>query len=277
MVSLIWRPGAAYSDRMDTASDTPSAGSEGIGPADMQREAARRQARIGLTLAAAVIGGWLAVHVYAVFVHRLEGWGWLGAVPLIGLSAWLYVGLFIIAHDCMHGSLVPFRPAANRAIGGLCLMLYAGFSFDSLTRQHHLHHRHSGTAGDPDYLDAPPPQSFLAWYGKFFAEYFSIRELLIIAGVGAAYMALGASYLNIVVLWAVPALLSSLQLFTFGTYLPHRPGRDGFVDRHNARTNNYSRLLSLLTCFHFGYHHEHHLYPGVPWWQLPRVHDTRGS
>ena len=28
--------------------------------------------------------------------------------------------------------------------------------------------------------------------------------------------------------------------------------------------------LSLLTCYHFGgYHHEHHLHPGVPWWRLP--------
>lgn len=276
MVSLIWRRGAAYSGVMTTAADSTGSGA-GIGPAAMQRAAARRQGLIGLSLGAAVILGWLVVHVYAVFFHRLEGWGWLGAVALIALSAWLYVGLFIVAHDCMHGSLVPFRPAVNRAVGRLCLMLYAGFSFDRLTPKHHLHHRHPGTAGDPDYLDMPPPQSFLAWYGKFFREYFSLRELIIISAVGATYTALGASYLNIVVLWAAPALLSSLQLFTFGTYLPHKPGPDGFTDRHNARTNDYSWLASLLTCFHFGYHHEHHLFPGVPWWKLPQVHDTHGS
>jgi beta-carotene ketolase (CrtW type) len=27
--------------------------------------------------------------------------------------------------------------------------------------------------------------------------------------------------------------------------------------------------VSLLTCFHFGYHHEHHDTPWVPWWKLP--------
>ncbi|MFA9473554.1 MAG: fatty acid desaturase [Filomicrobium sp.] len=30
--------------------------------------------------------------------------------------------------------------------------------------------------------------------------------------------------------------------------------------------------MSLLTCFHFGYHHEHHLQPDVPWWRLPDAH-----
>ena len=28
-------------------------------------------------------------------------------------------------------------------------------------------------------------------------------------------------------------------------------------------------LGSLVTCYHFGYHHEHHLYPAVPSWRLP--------
>lgn len=27
--------------------------------------------------------------------------------------------------------------------------------------------------------------------------------------------------------------------------------------------------LSFLTCYYFGYHLEHHLYPNVPWWRLP--------
>ena len=30
-------------------------------------------------------------------------------------------------------------------------------------------------------------------------------------------------------------------------------------------------LASLLTCFHFGMHHEHHLSPNTPWWRLPEA------
>ena len=66
-------------------------------------------------------------------------------------------------------------------------------------------------------------------------------------------------------------VLGPLVRFLFGTWLPHRADDDApFADRHNARSPAMSDTLSLLTCYHFGgYHHEHHLYPGVPWWRLP--------
>jgi beta-carotene ketolase (CrtW type) len=67
-----------------------------------------------------------------------------------------------------------------------------------------------------------------------------------------------------------PALLSTLQLFVFGTWLPHRPHADApFADRHRARSQRWPTWLSLLTCYHFGYHWEHHAHPHVPWWRLP--------
>lgn len=236
------------------------------------REALRRQGFIGLILALLILAVWAGLHTYAVFFHDLSGWGALTAVPLVLGLTWLYVGLFIVAHDCMHGSLVPFSPAINMTIGRLCLLVYAGFSFDALNRKHHLHHRHSGTADDPDFHDRKPP-SFPLWYFRFFREYFSWREALIIAAIFNVYIyVLGANTANMVVFWALPAILSSVQLFTFGTYLPHRPGNEPFDDRHRARTNRFSYLVSLLTCFHFGYHHEHHLTPSVPWWRLPAAH-----
>jgi beta-carotene ketolase (CrtW type) len=41
----------------------------------------------------------------------------------VALQTWLSTGLFITAHDAMHGTLAPGRPHWNRAVGGLCLML----------------------------------------------------------------------------------------------------------------------------------------------------------
>jgi beta-carotene ketolase (CrtW type) len=230
-----------------------------------------RQGRIGLGLAVTLVGLWLAVHIYGVFFYA---WGVASVVtaPLLSAFAtWLFVGLFIVAHDCMHGSLVPFRPAINRAVGRLCLLLYAAFDFDALNAKHHRHHRHSGTAEDPDF-DARPPHGLASWYRKFFTEYFTWRQLALLAALGSVYLyVLGVHPANLVVFWALPAVLSSLQLFYFGTYLPHRPDGGAFADRHRARTNAFGWWLSLLTCFHFGYHHEHHLRPDVPWWRLPRV------
>lgn len=234
-------------------------------------EALARQQRVGLTLALCLIAAWLCMHVGLVFFWPLSAANAAYAVPLVLIQTWLYVGLFIIAHDCMHGSLVPFKPWGNRLIGQLCLFLYAGFSFDALNIEHHKHHRHSGTAGDPDF-DANPPQRFWPWFMRFFAHYFGWQQLALITAVTLLYQfVFGVGLANILVFWALPALASALQLFTFGTYLPHRPGHEPFADRHNARTNDFPVWLSLLTCFHFGYHHEHHLYPSMPWWRLPAM------
>jgi beta-carotene/zeaxanthin 4-ketolase len=229
------------------------------------------QRRIGLALAVSIVAAWLALHVGLVFFFPLSRAKAPLAVPLPLVQTWLYVGLFIIAHDYMHGSLVPFRPATNRWIGQVCLFFYVGFSFDALNQTHHRHHRYAGTAEDPDFNDQPP-FAFWPWFAKFFLEYFSVRQMALI---GAAYLlyvpVFGASPGNALVFWALPGILSALQLFTFGTYLPHRPGPGPFADRHKARSNAFPPWLSLLTCFHFGYHHEHHLYPAVPWWRLPRM------
>ena len=228
-----------------------------------------RQTAIGLALSLAIIAGWLGAHVYGVFVLDLQGSALLIAPPLVMLICWLNVGLFIIAHDCMHGALAPGRPALNRMLGRLALLIYAGFSFDRLSAKHFEHHRHAGTAADPDF-DADHPRHFWPWYSRFFRQYFGFRELFVLAVAVAAYLALlGAKPANLLLFWALPAILSSLQLFLFGTYLPHRHADEAFTDRHRARSSAYGPALSLLTCFHFGYHHEHHRSPATPWWRLP--------
>ena len=224
---------------------------------------------IGLGLAALIAGAWLSLHVYSVFFHPLEGAGIATAPILILGICWLNVGLFIVAHDCMHGSLAPGRPRVNQWIGRIALALYAGFSFDRLLPKHFDHHRHAGTGADPDFSE-DHPRHFWRWYLAFFRQYFCLRELAVLTAAVALYtFVLGAPYPNLLLFWALPAILSSLQLFLFGTFLPHRHADEEFGDRHRARSNDYGWLVSLLTCFHFGYHHEHHRSPHTPWWKLP--------
>jgi beta-carotene/zeaxanthin 4-ketolase len=238
-----------------------------------ERQAGHASASLGL--ASAVMASWLALHVYGVFFFDLATQPlWLVA-PMVAGLCWLYVGLFIVAHDCMHGSLAPNRKRLNWWVGQICVWLYAGFSYSELLRNHMLHHRNSGTEDDPDF-GHPQPAGFLAWYGQFMAEYVNRSMLAFMAAQSAVYvLVFGASLANVIVFWMAPAVLSSVQLFYFGTYLPHRPEAGGFDDRHNARSNDYPAWLSLMTCFHFGYHHEHHLRPGEPWWRLPLVRRAR--
>ena len=226
---------------------------------------------IGLLLAAAVGAAWLAVHIGAIFF-----WQWRAelvplAVVLVLAQTWLSTGLFIIAHDCMHGSLAPGRPRLNRIVGTLCLGLYAALSYRALLPKHLAHHAAPGTDADPDF-NARDPRRLVPWFVRFFRSYYTHGQILRITFVAIIYLALGASLLNIAIFWAVPAVLALVQLFVFGTYLPHRHADDPFADAHRARSNRLPLLGSLITCFHFGgYHHEHHLSPGTAWWRLPAV------
>ncbi len=233
----------------------------------VQKPAAAPNTAIGIILAALVISGWAAVHIYSVFIHDVSAPLWI-TIGLIAVQCWLYTGLFIVAHDTMHGSLFPGHARLNAGLGTAILFVYAGFDWRSMRRAHMDHHAFPGSAKDPDFNTANP-RNFWPWYAKFFTQYFGIKQLVILLGFTLVYIfVFGAAYVNTIIMWAVPAILSSIQLFYFGTYLTHRHSAP-FADEHNARTNNFPGWLSLLTCFHFGYHHEHHLYPSEPWWRLP--------
>ena len=237
--------------------------------------APRAQDAIGLGLAATVIVAWLGLHVAGVFWLPLEDrWWWL-APAAIALHTWLCVGLFIVAHDAMHGSLAPRRPRLATGIGRLCVALYAGLSYERLRDGHRRHHAAPGTAADPDF-HAERPHSLGPWLLRFLREYFGLLEFARIAAVLLVYLLMGARPLNLILLWGLPAVLSALQLFVVGTWLPHRhrrghdPAHD-FTDQSRARSLDWAWLPSLLACFHFGLHREHHAWPHVPWWRLPAV------
>lgn len=234
-----------------------------------------RQGLIGSTLAAAIMLGWAALHIFAVFFLPLDGRAILAAPLLIATLTWLSVGLFIVAHDAMHGSLVPGRSGINTAFGRVALRLYAGFSYDALLPKHFAHHRRPGTDEDPDF-NPDAPSHFWPWYARFMREYFGLREFAVLSLLVAVYLLIGAPYPNLLLFWALPSILSSLQLFYFGTYRPHRAEEAGFADDHRARSSGFGWLASLFSCFHFGHHHEHHLAPHVPWWRLPAEAKARG-
>jgi beta-carotene ketolase (CrtW type) len=230
------------------------------------------QRAVGLMLALAIAGSWLAIHAYGMFVFELTWRTWPLALVMAGVQCWLSVGVFIVCHDAMHGTLVPGRPRVNSAIGAVLLALYAGFAWKQLRDAHFAHHKLAGHAGDPDF-DEHNPGNFWRWYATFFRRYFGWRSILFVhTVVGIYWLVLDIPMAQIVMLYGLPALGSSLQLFYFGTFRPHRheaEDRPGFSDRHNTRSEDFGTLASLASCFHFGYHLEHHRRPDVPWWALP--------
>jgi len=236
----------------------------------------RSQRAAGLALAAAIAGSWLGIHAYAMFVFELTWSNWPFALAMAAVQCWLSVGVFIVCHDAMHGSLVPGHPRTNGVIGAVLLALYAGFAWRQLRDAHFAHHKLAGRAGDPDF-DEHHPDNFWRWYATFFRRYFGWPSILFVhTVVGIYWLVLDIPMVQIVLLYGMPALGSSLQLFYFGTFRPHRHLADedanAFADRHNTRSEDFGTLASLASCFHFGYHLEHHRRPDVPWWALPAAH-----
>ena len=216
----------------------------------------------GVGLALLVIGAWLAVEVTGLFLLPLP----LAAL-LAPLATFLYVGLFITAHDALHGTVAPGHPRLNRALGRIALALYAGFSERALAAAHARHHATPATGGDPDYSRG---ERYLPWLAGFAWHYLSLVQVAGLALVGNVLIHVcGVRPAQLVIVWVAPALASALQLFTFGTWLPHRTPPGGHADRHRARSLALSPIWSFLTCWHFGgRHHQHHLDPSLPWWRL---------
>jgi beta-carotene/zeaxanthin 4-ketolase len=190
---------------------------------------------------------------------------WIGGLVLV--RTFLHTGLFITAHDAMHNSVCVGQPHLNRWIGRICTTLYALLPYEILLTKHSLHHQHPATELDPDFSD----RGFLGWYLSFMGGYIDrIQALKLLLGMGLLFLiaccTLQISVFNLLLLWVLPILLSSLQLFYFGTYLPHRPAVSAEI---SIRSSNLHPFWSLMTCYHFGYHWEHHEYPQAPWYQLP--------
>ena len=223
----------------------------------------------GLFIAGALFAAWSATLIALLQIDLT--WAALLWVPFaVALRSFLNVGLFITAHDAMHGTLYPTSSFVNHAVGRLSVFLYAGFSYDMLWAAHIRHHDAPGTADDPDFAETPG-DGLWKWFSAFMIRYTTVRQILVMTGYMWAVSAISVSLWNTMVFWALPALLSALQLFYFGTYQPHRSDAAPFEDNHRARTVERPVWLSFLTCYHFGYHLEHHRYPWVPWWALPAL------
>ena len=181
---------------------------------------------------------------------------------LVLVQMHLYTGLFITAHDAMHGTVAPGRKGLNDGIGTLCALLVAYNWFPRLKKQHYKHHYHVATGEDPDYHHG----NFFVWYLNFLKNYITWYQLVLMA-VSFNVLMLFFPERNVALFWMIPAILSTLQLFYFGTYLPHR-GEHAPENPHKARSQNRNHLWAFLSCYFFGYHFEHHDKPFVPWWQL---------
>lgn len=126
------------------------------------------------------------VAIWALMAASIEwGYGWtlLLAIPASGL----YVRLFIIQHDCGHGSFLGNR-RLNNLLGSI-LGLITLFPYGYWKKTHSIHHGTSGNLdrrqfGDIDTLTVQEYQS-RSWWGKWMYRLY--RSTPVLLGIGPAW------------------------------------------------------------------------------------------
>ncbi|WP_392531041.1 beta-carotene ketolase CrtW [Nostoc sp. C117] len=225
----------------------------------------------GLFIAIFIITLWAISQVFLLSLDIYKIKFWLLFIVILW-QTFLYTGLFITSHDAMHGVVFPKNSKINHLIGMFSLSLYGLLPYQKLLTKHWLHHYNAATEIDPDFHDGKH-KSFLAWYFHFMKGYWSWGQIISLTFLyHFANHILYIPHENLILFWVFPSLLSSLQLFYFGTFLPHSEPIGGYIQPHCAQTINRPIWWSFVTCYHFGYHKEHHEYPYVSWWQLPEIY-----
>jgi beta-carotene ketolase (CrtW type) len=218
-----------------------------------------------------LIIGWGIILLWGLSLAFLLSYpiSWSNPLVYLGIlvQMHLYTGLFITAHDAMHG-VVSSNKRLNHLTGWIAAILFSYNFYGRLFPKHHEHHRHVATEDDPDYH---PSGKFLIWYFSFIKQYVTVWQLILMA-VTFNLLKLFLPTENLIVFWMLPAVLSTFQLFYFGTYLPHRGEND---NKHRSSTQPKNHVWAFISCYFFGYHYEHHDAPGTPWWRLWKVKERQ--
>ena len=226
----------------------------------------------GILIASLVMFLWLSslILLLAIDVSHLP---YVLIIFAVLLRAFLHTGLFITAHDAMHGTVFTQNRKINDFVGNLAARMYVFLPFKTLLEKHKLHHHYPASEKDPDFCGDGNKHPVL-WYISFMKGYLEGKQSWVVfIGMSLIFyplwLGLHIQLANLILFWLLPIFISSLQLFYFGIFLPHRQPKEGYTNRHRARSSDFSVFWSFLSCYHFGYHWEHHEYPHLPWYRLP--------
>ncbi len=239
--------------------------------------------------------GLVFVAVWAAAAAAMLHWPvWpVRVVGLLVIGATL-VSLAILMHEGVHGNLFR-RRNLDRWVGFL-LGVPALFSCSAYRTTHLLHHRFNRTPRDPDeFMNLSRNRTVLsiAFYGWLIVGMFaylvhvpltalihgsrSQRIAVIVeqALMGALYGALFTAaahwgFLNAVLWCWVYPMGVAVVLGGVRGWAEHMMTRAGHP-LTQTRTVTSNALVSFFMC-NLNYHLEHHLFPAMPWYNLPRLH-----
>lgn len=250
-----------------------------------------------------VPSGTRALWLTALLLTSSVGLGWLGwQLPLVvRMPVWIAAGFMVnglvqLGHEAWHRNL--FKSALANDFFGYWFSLLFLMPFGSARHAHLAHHRHNRTGRDPDaynvgekglrvnaqfYVVAAcglllAPLHFALLYPAVFmrgrALYRHVFEVLVsmlAVGLLLRGVLMPAHVLGVVAkVWLVPVLFASPWngLKSIADHYANTWQGDRY---HTATTVRTTRIWTFLWSG-LNYHLDHHLYPRVPGYNLPKVH-----
>lgn len=235
----------------------------------------------------------------AVALHPVW-WVVMLAVPVIGNR---YYALFIIGHDAMHRRLLP-NVKRNDFWSDFLIFASIGAITRLNNRNHLLHHRHLASLDDPDRrkhacfnkADILPLVGYLSGITSvltslktvFFSRshmnsppeklasgaHYTLRDFALLFG-WLLGLAGGLSWLvgwwAYPVLWLLPVYAFMFLGDNFRSFAEHsQPENDRSADEHRMITFTSNPIERMLVApMNMNYHAVHHLWPSIPYYNLP--------
>ena len=215
---------------------------------------------------------------------------WTVQVICTVVSGFCIYGAPGMMHESSH-SLLSRNPSVNRWLGFVS-GLPGLVSISAYRSVHTFHHAHTRSPEDPDSIEDSAPKS-LPLVGAylvvlFFGIYVYIITVavngyrraarnvraqilveygLIVATIGGAFVAFPSR--AVVDIWVYPLLVAA-QLTNIRGLAEHGMTTTGnpFIDTRTVISN---KVVAFFMC-NLNYHLEHHLFPGIPCYNLPKLH-----
>jgi fatty acid desaturase len=262
-------------------------------PAERSR-ALHRPSTTGLVRLAAFAAIYVLAVAWIVLIEPSRGTLWaLACVPAYVAAAASLHGISLFTHEAVHGVLSPNR-VLNRLLGAVCA--WPVLQNCSAYRVLHLkHHAHVGQAGDPDHYDNYTrlrPLVFAMHWGRLLLGYPAyivaipilgflrgsaadrvaiVAELMAVGGLLTMVLRMELPTWALVHSWLIPMLVINTMVNIRGmsqhTLLEHES--DPIRGTRTILTNRVTQWFMCNENFHL----EHHLFPGVPWYHLPALHE----
>lgn len=211
-------------------------------------------------------------------------------LPLYFTMTCSMVGLSILMHESNHNLLFKNR-TLNRWVGFIC-----GFpslvSVSAYRTLHLAHHAHTSTHKDPDSMEQSVPKSvpmvlffyIFLFIGAYLYLAHLVKTSLVLANKTMKRQIITEYVLILTIffaifwfipfsiilhIWVIPLLIAA-QLTNVRGLAEHSltTHKNVFTETRTITSNWFvSFMMNNLN-----YHLDHHLFPGVPWYNLPKLH-----